>query len=158
MTPPSAPPRSTAKRRDHALAQLADQHELWLATGSQAGPHLIPVCYVWDGRLITMATFEHSPTVANVRATGTARVAIGHHADVLMIDGTVALVPVAGISAELGDAFARVSHDPRTTPGFVYLSFTPERVQVWNGFHEYAGRTVMRGGAWWGSDRRAGGS
>ncbi|GAB3433566.1 pyridoxamine 5'-phosphate oxidase family protein [Flindersiella endophytica] len=143
-----APPRSTAERREHALAQLAGRHEVWLATGSQTGPHLIPVCYVWDGSHLTMATFEHSPTVANLRANGTARVAIGHHDDITMIDGTVELVPVAEIEPGIADAFAKVSHDPRVLPGFVYLRLTPGRVQVWNGFHEFAGRTVMRDGSW----------
>lgn len=142
------PPRSTAERREHALAQLAGQHEIWLATGSEEGPHLIPVCYVWDGRRLTMATFEQSPTVANVRATGKARVAIGHHDDVTMIDGTVELIPVVEIETGIADAFAKVSHDPRVMPGFVYLRLTPSRVQVWNGFDEFAGRTVMRDGTW----------
>jgi general stress protein 26 len=142
------PPRTTAQRRDHAKSQLANQHEVWLATGSEAGPHMIPVCYVWDGHHVTMATFEHSPTVTNIRANGIARVAIGHHDDITMIDGTVTLVPVAEIDPGIADAHARVAHDPRIVPGFVYLRFTPQQVQVWNGFHEYQNRTVMRDGTW----------
>lgn len=146
----SAPPepRTTTQRREHALTQLRTQHELWLATGSDAGPHLIPVNYVWDGEHLTMATFEHSPTAANLRANGKARVAIGRHDDITMIDGTVTFVAVADIESGIADAFARVSHDPRVMPGLVYLRFTPRRAQVWNGFHEFANRTVMRGGAW----------
>jgi hypothetical protein len=147
MTSPP-PPRTSAQRREHAESQLANQHELWLATGSEAGPHMIPVCYVWDGQHVTMATFEHSPTVTNIRASGTARVAIGHHDDVTMIDGTVELVPVAEIEPGIAEAHARVSHDPRVMPGFIYLRFTPRRVQVWNGFHEFQNRTVMLAGAW----------
>jgi hypothetical protein len=92
-----------------------------------------------------MATFEHSPTAANLRANGQARVAIGHHDDVTMIDGTVTFV--ADVEPGIADAFARVSHDPRVVPGLVYLRFTP-RAQAWNGFHEFVNRTVMRGGAW----------
>jgi general stress protein 26 len=143
-----APPRTTTQRREHALAQLAAQHELWLATGGETGPHMIPVCYVWDGLHITMATFEDSPTAANIRANRTARVAVGHHDDVTMIDGSVTLVPVAEMEPGIADAFARVSHDPRVMPGLVYLRFTPRRVQVWNGFHEFTNRTVMRNGSW----------
>jgi hypothetical protein len=148
--PMSVPPepRTTTQRRDHALAQLRTQHELWLATGGPAGPHLIPVNYVWDGEHLTMATFEHSPTTANLRANGKARVAIGHHDDVTMIDGTVTLVAVADIEPGVADAFARVSHDPRVMGTHVYLRFTPRRAQVWNGFHEFANRTVLRDGTW----------
>ena len=141
-------PRTTTQRREHALATLQNQHELWLATGGEAGPHLIPVNYVWDGEHLTMATFEHSPTAANLRANGKARVAIGHHHDVTMIDGTVAFVAVADIEPPIADAFARVSHDPRVMPGLVYLRFTPQRAQAWTGFHEFVNRTVMRDGAW----------
>jgi hypothetical protein len=143
-----APPRTTTQRREHALAQLATQRELWLATGSETGPHMIPVCYVWDGEHITMATFESSPTVRNIWATGTARVAIGSYDDVTMIDGRVTLIPVADIQTDVADAYAQVSHDPRAMPGLVYLRFTPQRAQVWNGFHEFTDRTVMRDGAW----------
>lgn len=141
-------PRTTTERRQHAVSQLVSQRELWLATGSDDGPHMIPVCYVWDGRHVTMATYEHSRTTANIRANGTARVAIGAYDDVTMIDGTVELVPVAEIEPEVADAYAQVSFDPREMPGLVYLQFTPRRAQVWNGFHEFSGRTVMRDGAW----------
>lgn len=143
-----AQPRTTTQRREHAQAQLATQHELWLATGSETGPHMIPVCYVWDGQRITMATFEDSPTAANIRANRTARVAVGHHDDVTMIDGSVMPIAVAEIEPDIADAFAQVSHDPRVMPGFVYLRLTPRRVQVWNGFHEFTDRTVMRNGSW----------
>jgi general stress protein 26 len=143
-----ARPRTATKRREHALAQLATQHELWLATGSETGPHMIPVCYVWDGQHITMSTFEDSPTTTNIRANRTARVAIGHPDDVTMIDGSVTPIPVAEIEPDVADAYARVSHDPRVMPGLVYLRFTPRRVQVWNGFHEFTNRTVMRNGRW----------
>ena len=33
-------------------------------------------------------------------------------------------------------------------PGFLYLRVLPARIQVWNGFHEYGGRTVMLDGCW----------
>lgn len=151
QTRPAPPvPRTTTERREHALAQLRTQHQLWLATGSEAGPHLIPVAYVWDGEHVVMATFEPSPTAANLRANGQARVAIGHHFDVTIIDGTVAFVAVADLEPDLADAFARVSHDPRVMPGLVYLRFAPRRAQVWNGFHEFTNRTVMDGGTWLG--------
>ncbi|MFC7623618.1 pyridoxamine 5'-phosphate oxidase family protein [Microlunatus sp. GCM10028923] len=146
----SAPPvpRTTSQRREHAQAQLRERHEVWLATGGPAGPHLIPVNYVWGGTELIMATFDPSPTVANLRDRPAARVAIGDHDDVTMIDGTVALVPAGDLEPDLAEAFARVSHDPRAMPGLVYLRFRPRRAQVWNGFHEFTNRTVMRDGVW----------
>ncbi|GAB3766325.1 pyridoxamine 5'-phosphate oxidase family protein [Microlunatus parietis] len=148
LRPAPPAPRSTTQRREHAQAQLRNRYELWLATGGVAGPHLIPVNYVWDGAQLIMATFEASPTVANLRVNAAARVAVGDHDDVTMIDGTVALVPVGELEPDLAEAFARVSHDPRVMPGLIYLRFRPRRAQVWNGFHEFTNRTVMRDGTW----------
>ena len=76
------------------------------------------------------------------------RLAIGDPDEVTIIDGTVSLIAVHDIEPDIADAFAKVSHDPRVVPGFVYLRLEPRRVLVWNGFHEYAHRTVMRRGKW----------
>lgn len=148
MTRTVPAPRSTTQRREHAQAQLRDRHELWLATGGPAGAYLIPVNYVWSGESVIMATFDPSPTVANLRGNSAARIAIGDHGDVTMIDGTATVLPVADLEPELAEAFARVSHDPRVMPGLVYLRFRPRRTQVWNGFHEFTNRTVMRDAIW----------
>ncbi|TDC15167.1 hypothetical protein E1265_27155 [Streptomyces sp. 8K308] len=142
-------PRSLPQRRAAALQRLDTNVHLWLSTASDGhGAHLIPVAYVWDGGRLTMATFVQSRTMANLKANPHARVAIGTTSDVVMIDGLVEFVEVADIDTDSAERFARVSHDPRAMPGFRYLRMAPTRIQVWNGFNEYAGRTVMANGTW----------
>lgn len=142
-------PRGLDQRRDAALERLAASHQFWLATGGgRHGVHLIPVAYVWDGTTLTTATFERSRTAANIRADERVRVAVGDTADVVMIDATASVVPVAEIDQESADGYAEVSADPRTAPGFIYIRIIPQRVQVWKGLHEFPGRTVMADGEW----------
>lgn len=147
--PPTIAPRPLAERRDAARHRLSTHHRLWLATGSDGrGAHLIPVSFVWTGEHLTMATFERSRTMANLRAHPRARLAIGETDDVVAIDGDVSIVEVADVDGTIADRYAQVSHDPRRIPGFLYLYLRPDRIMVWNGFHEYGGRTVMLGGCW----------
>ncbi|WP_280446767.1 pyridoxamine 5'-phosphate oxidase family protein [Nocardia brasiliensis] len=142
-------PRSLDQRRADALKRLGTSHQMWLATAGEGhGPHLIPVAYTWNTDTLTTATFERSRTIANLQTTPRARVAIGDTADVIMIEATASLIPVDAIDATAADEYARVSHDPRTMPGFVYIRLAPQRIQVWNGFHEFTGRTVMADGRW----------
>lgn len=143
--------RSLAERQTHARRRLESGFQLWLATGSDGrGAHLIPVAYVWDDSTLHTATFAHSRTVANLKSHPQARVAVGDAADVIMIDTSASLIEVADIDVGMAERYARVSTDPRTYPEgvFVYLRLHPRRIQVWNGFHEFAGRTVMRQGRW----------
>lgn len=79
-----------------------------------------------------------------------ARVALGDTADVIMIDTVASLIAVPVLEAVLVDPYARVSSDPRSHPEgtFDYVRLQPRRIQVWNGLHEFAGRTVMAGGLW----------
>lgn len=122
---------------------------MWLSTGGDTGPHLIPVAFVGDGDAIVTATGEGSKTVRNLQETGRARIAVGTTSDVVMVDATLdGLVSVAEVATDLADRFAAVSHDPRQMPGYVYIRLLPRRIQVWNGFHEFPGRTVMLEGEW----------
>ncbi|PZF84577.1 pyridoxamine 5'-phosphate oxidase family protein [Jiangella anatolica] len=150
MTPqPTLAPRPLAERRDVAAQRLATYHRLWLATGRDGhGAHLIPVSFVWTGEHLVMATFERSRTMANLRAHPRSRAAIGDTDDVVTVDGDVAIVDVAEVDPATAGRYAQVSHDPRRMPGFLYLYLRPDRVQVWNGFHEFGGRTVMLDGSW----------
>lgn len=149
-THPTTPiPRSLDQRRADALDRLDTHFQMWLATGSDGyGAHLIPVAYVWNAHTLTTATSERSRTAANLATTPQARVAIGSTDDVIMIDATATLIPVDTIDPDTADSYARISHDPRTMPGFAYIQLTPQRIQVWNGFHEFPGRTVMTNGHW----------
>ncbi|TDD96474.1 hypothetical protein E1298_03045 [Actinomadura rubrisoli] len=144
-------PRSLAERRAHARNRLETGFQMWLATGSNGhGAHLIPVAHVWDGSALYTATFTQSRTVANIKGHPQARVALGDTADVVMIDTSASLMDVPDIDADIAERYAKVSTDPRTSPEgmFVYLRLHPRRIQVWNGFHEFVGRTVMRDGRW----------
>ncbi|WP_053205015.1 pyridoxamine 5'-phosphate oxidase family protein [Jiangella muralis] len=144
-------PRSLAKRRADARQRLETGFQLWLATGSDGrGAHLIPVAYVWDGSVLYTATFAGSRTVLNAKAHPRIRVALGETADVVMIDASASTVEVADIDDDIAERYAKVSTDPRTAPAgrFVYLRLRPRRIQVWNGFHERVGRTVMLDGRW----------
>jgi general stress protein 26 len=142
-------PRSLDERRNAAIELLESNHQLWLATGSDGhGAHLIPVAYAWDGAHLIMATFESSRTTANLRSRSRARAAIGEPTNLVMIDGDVTLIDPADMDPAAADRYACVSFDPRALPGLVYLSLVPTQMQVWNGFHEFHGRTVMRDGQW----------
>jgi hypothetical protein len=144
-------PRNLADRQTYARNRLESGFQLWLATGSDGrGAHLIPVAYVWDGSALTTATFTNSSTVANLTAHPRARVALGDTADVVMIDTVASLIAVPDLDADLAEHFAKVSTDPRSQPQglFSYLCLQPRRIQVWNGLHEFAGRTVMVRGRW----------
>ncbi|MGB6161782.1 MAG: pyridoxamine 5'-phosphate oxidase family protein [Pseudonocardiaceae bacterium] len=141
-------PRSTAQRRAAALEMLQSRDRLWLSTGNSSGPHLIPVGFIWNGRHITMATRERSVTTSNIRGNGAARVAIGEPDDVIIVDGTVSILSIADIEPEIMNAFAGMRRSDKVLPGRVCLRLNPTRILVWNGFHEYANRTVMRDGRW----------
>ncbi|WP_242907729.1 pyridoxamine 5'-phosphate oxidase family protein [Actinomadura terrae] len=144
-------PRSLAERQAHARKRLETGFQMWLATGGDGhGAHLIPVAFVWNGSALYTATFAKSRTVSNIKGHPHARVALGDTADVVMIDSSASLVDVPDIDAGIAERYAQVSTDPRTSPEgmFVYLRLLPKRIQVWNGFHEFAGRTVMRDGRW----------
>jgi general stress protein 26 len=141
-------PRSTAQRRAAALEMLQSRDRLWLSTGSSSGPHLIPVGFIWDGKYITMATREHSVTTSNIRTNNAARVAIGDPDDVIIVDGTVSILSITEIEPETTNAIAGLRHSDKVLPERVCLRLTPTRILVWNGFHEYTNRTVMRNGRW----------
>ncbi|MBV9141179.1 MAG: pyridoxamine 5'-phosphate oxidase family protein [Pseudonocardiales bacterium] len=141
-------PRSTAQRRAAALDMLQNRDRLWLSTGNSSGPHLIPVGFLWDGKHITMATREHSVTTSNIRMNGAARVAIGEPDDLIIVDGTVSIVSIDDIEPEVANAIAGLRHSDTVLPERVCLRLLPTRILVWNGFHEYSNRTVMRNGRW----------
>ena len=71
--------------------------------------------------------------------------------DVLVIGATATIVAVADIDPGTAEGYAQASrNDPRSVPGFTCVQLVPERMQVWKGVKEFAGRTVMRHGVWLG--------
>ncbi|MFP5021549.1 pyridoxamine 5'-phosphate oxidase family protein [Pseudonocardia phyllosphaerae] len=142
-------PRPLDDRISAARRRLSDTHQLWLASGGSGGPHMIPVAFVYDDGQIVTATAERSRTVANLRESQRARLALGTTDDVVMVDASLErFETVSEISQPVADRFAAVSHDPRHMPGYLYIRLCPTRIQVWNGYHEFAGRTVMLAGNW----------
>lgn len=141
--------RDGAQRKADTLELLAKESQLWLGTAAvDRTPHLIPVSFVWDGTRITMGTAENSTTVRNLRRTPVARTAIGHHFDVVLIDGSVDLTSPEEIDTPTAEAFALVAHDPRHMPGYLYLRLTPRRVLAWRTFPERPGAQIMTDGRW----------
>jgi hypothetical protein len=142
-------PRSTGQRKADTLRLLTETDDCWVATASPDGsPYLVPLSFVWDGETLTMATAAGSRTVTNARAGG-ARVGLGATRDVVMIDGELAITPIAD-DPPRADAFvAATGWDPRHEEGhWVLLVLTPSRIQAWREADEIAGRTIMRAGAW----------
>ncbi|WP_328349235.1 pyridoxamine 5'-phosphate oxidase family protein [Streptomyces sp. NBC_00445] len=142
-------PRTHDERLAAARLRLQQEFQMWLSTCGRRRPHLIPVAFVGDNDAIVTATGASSKTVRNLRETGWARMAVGTTSDVVMVDTVLdGLVPVPEVDTDVADRYAAVSHDPRKMPGYLYIRLLPRRIQVWNGFHEFPGRTVMRKGEW----------
>ena len=110
---------------------------------------LLPLSFVWDGGRLTVSTPRASRTARNLIRAGVARVALGGTRDVVLIDGTLEVIPL-GTEPELEEAHARATEfDPRTLADeYVYLRLTPQRIQAWREVNELEGRHVMRDGAW----------
>jgi hypothetical protein len=144
------PPRSRPERRAHVLDRLQSDDKLWIATASSDGSaHLVPFSFVWDGQRVTMATRHDNPAARNSARTGKARLALGDFGDVVLIDGSVSVVPPDQIESRVADRLAGASAiDGRRAPGFVYLQLVPERIQAWWSSTELTHPTVMRDGQW----------
>lgn len=122
---------------------------MWLATASdRRGPHLIPVSFWWDGARLVTATFENSRTLNDIRAQPRVRASIGTTSDVVMIHGMAAVVAVADLDEAAVTGYERASGVLRSTPGFVYVSVVPTRIQGVERAGGFSGRTVMRADAW----------
>ena len=131
------------------LAHLTSDIDLWLATGSARGGHLVPLSFVWHGDRVVMVTAGDSLTVANLRAVPRARAALGATRDVVVVDGPTRVMAMAEASDGAVAAFAgHTGWDPSDSPGYVVVELTPERILAWREENELAGRTILRDGAW----------
>lgn len=145
MTDPH--PRSTAQRLTDVRGRLADDTDLWIATGSDDGPWLVPLSFHWTGSALLVATPRRSRTFRGAAETTSVRLALGHTRDVVMIDG-VADLPDDLDEGEADAIAAAAGLDPRTDPASGWIRITPQRVQAWRTVEEIEGRTLMRDGAW----------
>jgi general stress protein 26 len=149
MTTP--PPRTYTQRKQDTVERLERDVDAWVATAGPDGrPHMIPLSYLWDGTTVLLATAAASVTSRNLLANGAVRVGIGPTRDVILIEGTVEVIPDAEIPDALGDAFAvRTEFDPRKlTAPYFYLRVHPGRLRAWREENELAERDLMRGGRW----------
>jgi Pyridoxamine 5'-phosphate oxidase len=143
-------PRDPETRKADTLRRWATPEvDVWVATASADGPHLVPLSLAWTGERFVVAVHEGSRTARDLRTSGRARLAVGPTRDVTMVDAVLEReVPVAD-DAELGEAYAaQADWDPRRSVDYVFLVLRPERVQAWRESDEIAGRTLMRRGSW----------
>jgi len=144
--------RDFAQRRADALARLASDVDVWVATARGDIPHLIPLSFLWDGARLLLATPDASVTARNLRATGRARLTLGTTRDVVVIEGVAESLPLAAVAPKVADAFAaRTGFDPRRSAArMAFIWIRPTRIQAWREENELAGRELMRDGAWLG--------
>src|SRR4030095_14574424 len=104
---PQTPVRSRGDRTADTLERLSRDVDLWVASASEdASAYLVPLSYHWDGSTLTIATPSASPTARNLIRAGWVRAAIGQTRDVVIVEGTVEVIPI-GADPELGAAHAR---------------------------------------------------
>jgi hypothetical protein len=143
-------PRSRAQRRADTLAKLKSEVDLWVCSADESGnAYLIPLSYYWDGRTLTIATPRASRTAVNLTRAGSARIALGHTRDVVIIEGPLETISI-GTDLALEAAHARAAgFDPGDeAEEYVYLRITPQSIQAWREANELSGRQLMREGKW----------
>ncbi|NDZ82134.1 pyridoxamine 5'-phosphate oxidase [Streptomyces sp. SID10853] len=143
------PTRSRQQRRQDTIGRLEQDVDCWVATAAADGePCLVPLSFVWHEDGLVVCTRRTNPTGANLVRDGRVRVTLGHTRDVVLIEGEGELLTDDRRTAA-ADAFAaKLTWDPRTEEGYVYLRITPRAVQAWREVNEIAGRDLMRDGTW----------
>lgn len=151
MSDQPAPPRDAAQRRADTLRLLADEVDCWVATAGPGGsPWMIPLSFLWHEGELVLATAASSPTGRNWAAGAPVRIGLGAVRDVVLVEGTVRLVPAADVDPGVGDAFAsKTGFDPRElrTP-YVFAFVRPTLLQAWREENELADRDLVRDGTW----------
>jgi nitroimidazol reductase NimA-like FMN-containing flavoprotein (pyridoxamine 5'-phosphate oxidase superfamily) len=152
MTEPHmAGPRTAAQRRADTEHRLTHDVDAWVATADDATtPRLAPLSFLWDGSTLLLATSVAGASGRNLAANRTVQLGIGLTRDVVLVQGTVEVVPRDTLSTEEGDAFAaKTGFDPRTIRSeYAYYRVRPTTVQAWREEDELAGRWLMRDGVW----------
>jgi hypothetical protein len=146
-----AAPRSLAQRRHDTEHRLRTDTDIWVASASADGsPHLVPLCFDWDGEALLMATRPGSPTGRNLAMGRVVRLGLGPTRDVTMIEGVVEVLELDALPPERADRFAgHTGFDPRAwSPPYCWYRVLPGRVQAWREENELPGRELMRDGRW----------
>jgi hypothetical protein len=148
-------PRSREQRMADTRAKLAERHaDVWVASASGGDAHLVPLSFAWTDNKIVVVTEAGSPTIQNITASRTARLALGPTRDVVVVDAEVErLVSYREAPETLVDSYrAQADWDPAQADGdFVMVMLRPVRVQAWREANEIPGRTLMRRGEWLGT-------
>ncbi len=141
-------PRGLDQRLADTLERLDHDADAWVATTGPDAPWLIPLSFLWsDGRLL-LATDAGSTTGVNLGRVPRVRIGLGELRDVVIIEGTAELAPIATLSPVEVEAYvAKHGSDPRTWADTV-IWVIPTRIQAWREENELAGRTLMRNGVW----------
>lgn len=142
--------RSLEQRRKDALALLQCEVDLWVASASETGEaYLVPLSFYWNGTALVMATPVASRTARNLRRAGWARVAIGEARDVVIVEGSIEMMPPDS-DPDLADAHAAAAGFDAREGGseFVFILLTPERMQAWRNPAELPGRHILGDGSW----------
>ena len=145
--------RSRSERVSDAKLMLESESDVWLATASGDGPHLVPLSLAWDDDAgeVVVCTEAESPTVRNIcDGSRRVRLAVGSTMNVLMLDGEAKVTGAVEEEVATVALFsARTGWDPMKTGGaWVFLRIRPERAQAWRNLDEIKGRTIMRKGQW----------
>lgn len=143
------PARSSEQRKQDVLDRLANDVDAWVASAGDGAPWLVPLSFLWTGEELVFSTTASSPTGRNLRPGAPVRVGLGPTRDVILIDGTVRVTPLAEVSPKLaGDFAAAAGFDPREDKDSLYLHVRPQRLQAWREVNELKGRTLIRDGRW----------
>lgn len=153
---PPPPPRPTEERVRDTRELLGREIDCWVATTDPAtgSPHLVPLSFDWDGRTMLLSTGERSAAGRGLASGAGVRIGLGATRDVVMVDGSVEVVPTAALEPAEADRFAlRTGFDPRETSGsYLFFRVVPSRIQAWREENELRGRDVMIDGRWIASD------
>jgi hypothetical protein len=139
------------QRRRDTEHRLAHDVDVWVASTSPLGaPYLVPLSFDWDGLALLLATPTDSPTGRNLAVTQTARLALGHTRDVIMIEGNVEVIDMDALSEERSDRYvAHTGWDPRElSTSYSWFLIVPRRIQAWREVNEVPGRELMSDGRW----------
>jgi hypothetical protein len=144
------PARPKAQRKSDALRRLREDKDLWLASADLEGnPCLVPLSFYWDGTSLFFATVVTNPTACNVMKTATARAALGHTRDVVLIEASAQRLERDEVSDRLASAYRdKCGWDPQEAAGYGFFRLIPRWVESWRELNEHPDRRLMHDGRW----------
>ena len=130
-TPPEqALPWSTVERR------LEEARYFWIATTRPDGsPTTVPIWAVWFSGCLYFSTSPETATARNLAAHPQAIAHTESAVEVVILEGTAAVLPGDGVPVEVVDAYESKYGwrlDP-ADPGMPYFALTPRVARTWLG-------------------------